>query len=87
MRSGVATIRPRVKYQGEARREEWKDAGLPVRKFSKWVTETIENRSDLRYDDLHVDQVDPEFRKCELCLYNEGCGFYSVTSPILTRRR
>jgi len=38
-------------------------------KISKWVTETIESRGDLRYDDLHVDQVDPEFRKRELWVY------------------
>ncbi len=35
-------------------------------KISRWLAETIESRGDLRCDDLHVDQVDPEFRKREL---------------------
>jgi len=35
-------------------------------RIGKWLTETIESRGDLRYDDLHIDQVDPEFRKREL---------------------
>ena len=38
-------------------------------KISKWLTETIESRGDLRFDDLHVDQVDPELRKRELWVH------------------
>ena len=38
-------------------------------KISKWLRETIESRGDLRFDDLHVDQVDPELRKRELWVH------------------